>query len=147
MMMISWACLILVRRGSDTNDIMSRLYLVSPSFPKGFVLELRSRLLEVETCKVIMITFICKIWGVLFISALMLVKLKMLIGLSTPDLLRIHFLRCISMTKLRGLALNVALCTSNLGTYYWLFRATTLVLLVKLSLSHLLLSFHYYRFY
>jgi hypothetical protein len=50
-----------VRRGSDTNDIMSRLYLVSTSFPKGFVLELRSRLLEVETCKVIMITFICKI--------------------------------------------------------------------------------------
>jgi hypothetical protein len=147
MMMISWACLVLVRRGSDTYDIMSRLYLMTPSFPKGFVLELWSMLLEAETLKVIMITFICNIWGVLFISALMFAKLKMLIGLCTHHLLSIQFLRSISIANLLGLALKIALSTSYLGTKYWLFRATTLVLLVKLSLSHLLLSFHCYRFY
>ena len=147
MLIIIWTCLVLVRRGSDTNYIMCRLYFMAPSFPKGFVLELRNLLLEVESWQVIMTTFICKVWVVLFISALLLVKLKMLISLSTSHLLCINFLRSINIPRLRGLALNIPLSTSHLCTNYRLFQATTLILLVMLSLSHLLLSFHYFRFY
>jgi hypothetical protein len=147
MLIIIWTCLVLVRRGSDTDDIMCRLYLMAPSFPKGFVLELRNLLLEVESWLVIMTNFICKVWGVLFISALMLVKLKMIISLSTSHLLCIHFLRSINIPRLRSLDLNIPLSIPHLCTNYRLFRATTLILLVMLSLPHLLLSFHYYRFY